>query len=432
MLAMEFHLRPPLEILRELNARTEIFDLLLTSAGASGQEFDNRYVPLIEGLAAYVLETPLERTAFAEPGGGLRFGLTAAVFALKMAARMIFAPTMGSEDRRLLDKQYKFAAFAATIATIPTLVHTKVQVTSGPGASVWSPFHPYPHLAEWVKAEGDGRTYDVLWRTADSVYPRSSSVAISSEIFQRGFWSAFHPMVVQDMYEAIAPQEKVGKEGPLWICVYEGMRMARRHEQKAETAPYVSTDMPVSITPESLADAANPDAPAGTPSAPTPQSQPIEAPAPASTSDAPTPAASTPAAKSPKPNAAHAPSSEAPAQTAEGQGSPSSAVPQLGPDMERAVALAKRLPVVLRELFEALPKKPDYAKLQAEIKKVEDGIEMPLKGLAGLGLNPSSLVEELDAQKLLIRKTTAGGGGARLILVPEVEHLLNGGALAHL
>ena len=432
MLGMEFHLRPPLEILREINARTEIFELLLTSAGASRQEFDNRYVPLIEGLAAYVLETPLERTAFAEPGGGLRFGLTAAAFALKMAARMIFAPTMGSEARRILDKQYKFAAFAATIATIPTLIHTKVQVTSGPGAPVWSPFHPYPHLDDWVKTEGDGRSYDVLWRTADSVYTRSSSVAISAEIFQRGFWSAFHPMVVQDMYEAIAPHEKVGKEGPLWLCVYEGMRMARQHEQKAETAPYVSTDMPDGVTPASLAAAAQPDAPSATPSTPTPQSQPAAASAPASTTDAQAPATSSPATKALKSDTPQTASPEAATQTANEQGTPTSADPKLSPEMERAVALAKRLPVVLREMFEALPKKPDYEKLRAEITKVEDGIEMPFKLIQGLGLNPSALVEEMETQKLVIRKTTAGGRGARLVLVPEVEHLLNGGALAHL
>ncbi|WP_429482402.1 TraI domain-containing protein [Paraburkholderia youngii] len=423
---MEFHLRPPLEILREINARTEIFDLLLTSAGASRQEFDNRYVPLIEGLASYLLETPLERTAFAEPAGGLRFGLTAAAFSLKMAGKMIFAPTMGSEDRRKLDKQYKFAAFAAMIATIPTLVHTKVQVTSGDPDTVWSPFHPYPHLEEWVRTEGNGRTYEVLWRTADSVYTRSSSVAISAEIFQRGFWSAFHPMVVQDMYEAIAPHEKVGKEGPLWICVYEGMRMARQHEQKAETAPYVSGEMPAGITPESLATAAQPEAASATASTPTTQSEPATP----TTAAASAPDAA--AAKGSKASAATTSSPEPQAEPVQTQAPPPSDGQQLSPEMERAVALAKRLPVVLLELFEALPKKPDYAKLRAEIKKVEDGIEMPLKGLQGLGLNPSALVEELDAQKMLIRKTTAGGGGARLVLVPEVEHLLNGGAIAHL
>lgn len=262
MQCMEFALRPPVKILSDLEGRTEIFDLLKTSAGASSVEFENRYAPLINSLASYLLETPLERTAFAEPGGAMRFALTAAAFALRMAAHKIFAPTVGSEVRRAVDKQYKFAAFAATIATVPTLVHTKVQVTSGPDkTNVWAPFHSHPHLEDWVRVEGDGRSYEVLWRTADTVYPRSSAVAISAEIFQRGFWSFFHPMVVHDMYEAIAPQDKVGREGPLWLCVHEGMKMARLHEQRAETAPYVETEMPPGVSAASIVAAAPPPAP---------------------------------------------------------------------------------------------------------------------------------------------------------------------------
>lgn len=76
--------------------------------------------------------------------------------------------------------------------------------------------------------------------------------------------------------------------------------------------------------------------------------------------------------------------------------------------------------------------KPDFEKLKGDFKRVEDGIEIPLKTLYGLGTNPSALFDQLKDLNLVVRKGTAGGAGARITLIPEIEYLLTGEAVAHL
>jgi hypothetical protein len=140
---MEIKFRPPADLIKAVDERTDILAQIETAAGMKGSTFNDFYMPLIRALAEYVLECPLERYSYAEPGGALRFGLTSSMFTLRHTATRVFASNEGPERRRILTEKYKFAAFAASTASVPAIVRTGVWLSVGQGDDK-QPWSPYP------------------------------------------------------------------------------------------------------------------------------------------------------------------------------------------------------------------------------------------------------------------------------------------------
>lgn len=401
---MEFKARPHLELIQDVDERTGVLAQLETAAGMKGTEFQNFYMPLVEGLAAYVLDCPLERDAYAEPTGALRFGLMASIFALRQTTRKMFTGSHGSEQRRLLDKQYRFASFAASVASIPAIIHSKIQVTAGDESIVWSPYHAYPQLGAWLSHIG-AHSYQVAWRTAPIDVSRSNAIAFTAEIFKRGFWMFFDAEVVREMYDSIAPAEQTGREGPLWQTVKEGQRLAREYEKKAASGPYIPVEMPSGVTPESVAAAIDP-----------PQ---VAAPGNSPNSD-PTPQQGT-VSTTPRTDPATSPATDHSAQAATNDTHATE-----NPVHARARVLLKTLPAYMTEMFAAVRMKPDYEALKASWVVVEDGIEVPLHSFATLGRATTLWVDDLKTHKLFVRPRTGGGKAVGVVLTPECGALLMG------
>jgi hypothetical protein len=424
---MEIKIRPPADLIKAVDERTGILEQIETAAGMKGSTFNDFYMPLIRALAEYVLECPLERYSYAEPGGALRFGLTASMFALRHTATRMFASNEGSERRRILTEQYKFAAFAASIASVPAIVHTGVLVSAGQGDAkqTWSPYHAYPQLDRWLNRLGSS-VYLVSWKTDPTKFSQSNAVAFSADIFKSGTWQYFDPLVVTDMFDAIAPSEKSGNEKALWHTVKEGQTLARELEKKAASGPYIPSTVPNSInattiaaagaTPETITAAVNggSQANAGEPAAAAQQA--TQTPATAGK-----PAATTPAAETTvqiPPDQAAAPET-APEQAAE-------PVPE-NPVHVRARELLKSIPEHLAETLYAIRKKPDFERLKETWIESEEGLDITVMTLRELGRAPTLITEDFKKYGLIVRGySSTNPKRTGLILKPEVAALIRG------
>ncbi|MBN3761050.1 TraI domain-containing protein [Burkholderia sp. Ac-20365] len=411
---MEFKLRSPLELVDALDTKTKLIQLLETAAGVTVSQFNDFYKPLVYGLAAYVLECPLQRDAYAEPSGALRFGMTAALFALRNTTTKIFSNGQGSERRRLLSEQYKYAAFAASLASVLPIVHSKVHVTAMKEgqAAVWAAYHAYPQLENWLKAFARADRYEIAWRTNEGSFSQSNAVALSADFFKVGQWQYFDKEVVQDLYDSISPGQKQGKETPLWLTVHEGLTLAHEYERKAAVGTYIPMGMPEGVGAESLAAMADGKQPASA----------IAQPAPAAPSK---PASGAAAITHTSPASERVPQSE---RTDTAPSAPSQSAEPANPVHESARNLLKTLPSHVAEIFVAIRAKPNYADLKATWTFTDDGLaQITVDTIKSLGRGPTDIATDLKA--LNLAKTVQGPPPGRrnlLQLSPEATAFLLG------
>ena len=401
---MEFTAKSPSEVIRCVDERTGLIAQLETAAGTQRDEFANFYLPLVESLASYVLECPLERETYAEPGGALRFGLTSAIYALRHTTNKMFTGNLGSEQRRILDRQYRFAAFAASIASVPAIVHSNVLVRGGSPEDTWSPYHGSPHLSDWVSNVCADGKYLVNWHTDPVMISVANAVVYAVDIFKWGFWQRFSRIVVRDMFDSIAPETKgTNRDSPLLRTVRDGQSSAREYEKHAAIGPYVPVDLPPGVTPESVAAAfpavanATAQEPAaatsseGAPKSPTP---PWDESAQGANPEQPPPAASSMRADPPKPaNPVHA----------------------------KALELLATLPPYVVEMFTAIHKKPNFEQVRSSWVEVEDGTEIAVTVLREIGRAPTVILDDLEKYKLCIRRT-----GKAMVVSPAAAALFKG------
>jgi len=398
---MEFTAKSPDEVIRCVDERTGLLAQLQTAAGTQRDEFENFYEPLVESLASYVLECPLERDMYAEPGGALRFGLTSAIYALRHTTNKMYTGNLGSEQRRILDRQYRFAAFAATIASVPAIVHSNVLVRSGSNDETWSPYHGSPHLSGWVDQVCQGGIYLVNWRTDALPISLANAVVFAVDIFKWGFWQRFSQIVVREMFDSIAPEAKAtSRDSPLLRTVRDGQTSAREYEKHAASGPYIPVGMPVGVTPESVA-AAFPATAQGDGSVCAPGELTEDAPS------SPTPpwADGNPAPSQGQPPVAAQP--EPPKPT--------------NPAHAKARELLATLPPYVVDMFTAIHKKSDFEQVSGSWVEVEDGTEIAVTVLRELGRAPSQIMDDLEKYKLCIRRN-----GKAMIVTQAAAALFKG------
>ncbi|MFP3637948.1 TraI domain-containing protein [Paraburkholderia sp. SIMBA_054] len=417
---MEFKVRTPTELIESVDERTGLIDQLNTAAGMKGSQFEDFYKPLITQLAEYVLECPLERDAYAEPCGALRFGMTSALFALRHTTTKVFANGQGSERRRQLTEQYKFAAFAAALASVPATVHARVQVSTGePGKKlVWNPYHRAPQLYRWLREVDSRGRYEIAWRTDNVIITQANAVAFSADIFRAGTWVYFDYEVIRDMYDAIAPAKKTGKESPLWLTVYEGETLAREFERKAAVGPYTPAAMPPGVSSESVAAIVTPSQPASPAAAPAAQ------PNPATASES-TAATTQPSGDPSTPTEAVAPGpAEAPGATS---------APAPNPVHEKAREMLSKAPPHVAEVFTAIRLKADYENLRKTWTVTEEGsMHVTVDTVKGLGRSPGDIVTDLKDHKFCTGHFTMQAPKRTiLVLTPETAAILLGEVDAH-
>lgn len=80
-------------------------------------DFAKDYLPSILGLAQWFNALPLNPYIYDEPGGAFRCAIESCYFVMRQAKSTIFTSDLTSESRRLLEPQYKYAAFLAALAS---------------------------------------------------------------------------------------------------------------------------------------------------------------------------------------------------------------------------------------------------------------------------------------------------------------------------
>ncbi len=125
---MDFSLRSSADLLQRIDAETGLLARIRSSSEAKPEVFANYWQPLIVSVADYVQECPFEQTCFSEPGGLLRYALTAGYYALQIGNQQFFTGKHGAEKRRVLVPQYRFAVFFSTLAGIPAVLHSRMIV----------------------------------------------------------------------------------------------------------------------------------------------------------------------------------------------------------------------------------------------------------------------------------------------------------------
>jgi conjugal transfer pilus assembly protein TraI len=222
---MDFHARHPQLLFDDLGR--SLFTELVTASGAGVDRFRAHYLPVAERLALLLQELPLERETFPERGGALKFALLSALTTLRLCDSVVFAPAATAEVRMRVEPQYRFAAFCASLASVPLVVHHNLRVTIE--GQPWSPLSRRPFL--WDALDGQG-SYAVEWRPVTPARPSAAlGVLILGAFFEAGQWAEFEPDVVRGMCEAINP---AGVQSPAELALGKVVRIGHEKTRQVE------------------------------------------------------------------------------------------------------------------------------------------------------------------------------------------------------
>lgn len=229
-------------------AGEKILPQLRTASGATEESFRLNYLPKLRLFTEYVQELPLQPDGYSQPLGALKFGFTAAWLSLRMADQVMFVQG-ASHDRRVLDPQYRLAAFHACLASTILLVNHNLIITVA--GKPWSYLSAQANLYE--AAKGDG--YEVAWSRNQRKPSACLGFLALSRFFSAGEWSEYSPAVSADMCNSINPGcAQTTGETSLAKIVRQGMEKARELEVKGRAGTYdVSASPPaVALQLESL------------------------------------------------------------------------------------------------------------------------------------------------------------------------------------
>jgi hypothetical protein len=183
-------------------AASEI-EAIRTASGFSEKHFKHLCVPLIEALAKNVQRLPLIDTVFKDVDGAWKFGLIAGKVALGYAHSQMFFPRVESEERRILEPQCHFAAFACTMATCMAMVAQNTVVTSKDRSSEFHVLLSPTHLHAWLIKHPDAQ---MSWRKGVAPLNQYENAAIAARFIPNGLLEHFDLRVALMMFGAINPQ----------------------------------------------------------------------------------------------------------------------------------------------------------------------------------------------------------------------------------
>ncbi|MFY9329544.1 MAG: TraI domain-containing protein, partial [Georgfuchsia sp.] len=113
---MEFKVEDAAVLVAELEEKTGLIGLLRQVSPSSG-DFDELYVAPITGLADHVQRLPACAEHHGDPGGLLRHAVQSAYFALRLSDGAVFGANLPAEERRVVDRDSRRAAFLAALVS---------------------------------------------------------------------------------------------------------------------------------------------------------------------------------------------------------------------------------------------------------------------------------------------------------------------------
>ena len=334
-----------------LDSNAARIDSIRTAAGVQSDVFNNFYTPLLIRFAEWVQRVPLQRSAFHSADGALHFGLESALIALRAASQVVFFPKARSEDKRVLEPQCRFLAFAAALASAIVLQaqHTRLFNATGEYHPLISPVS----LFEWL---GQSVEPKLEWRTDGVILTAAPAAAIAARFIPNGLLDRFDLDVVLMFYGAIAPQPAAnGIESALAKTVRMACAAVLNESATNDKRVYRPSDAPAPASP--AAPASYPTAHAAeNPAAP---QQPIN--------------------NGPKPH----------------------------------IALLNAAHPVIREWFASLEKHEKGTALKASVKLTGEGVVLPIVMLGHFGVSASTIRGHMQSSGLI--RGVADGGKSVLL-----------------
>ena len=388
-------------------ASHDAIDAIKTAAGLTDAQFAALCMPVLRAFADHVQLVPLNASAFASPKGAWEFGLTATMVAYRYAGTVIFFPTLGAEDRRMLEPQCRYMAFLATLATtVATVAESSVIVA---GDDEYHPLSVDGSMHAWLSEHPHAR---FSWRTPAAPLSAQAGAAIAAKFMPKRLLMNFDLRAVLMMYEAINPKTTMnGVESTLARVVRQAVQSVLEHYkskqagtfQQEKNATDISADEAAKLA-SKLISAANPTIlanPLETPSATAPKTvhPPVSADAGTNGQNANAPESTRPAAEQHQP----APTQNTAVTTT------ATSQPYTG-DGNEAEEKLSRGHKVLREWFSALKQHPQFPVLKDQLVMGDEGIEVPVSMLGMFGVSGATVRKMMDDAGLILGRTSNARG----------------------
>lgn len=385
-------------------------DAIKTAAGLTDAQFAALCIPVLRAYGDYVQRLPLSTLAFGSPNGAWEFGLTSAMVAYRYAGTVIFFPTLGAEERRLLEPQCRYMALLATLSTaVATVAESSLLVA---GDDEYHPLTANTTLFTWLNEHESPR---FTWRVPTVPLSAQGCAAIASNFIPKRLLANFDLRAVLMMYEAVNPKTTMnGVESTLARVVREAVQGVLAHYKMKQAGTFHSDPGAIGISPADASNVANKLIAVANPVV---LRNPLDAPATSSALTAPqsiAPSTQTPV-NAPLESHASAGVPEAPSQP---PSPPTKAdhVSQMqsAPEMSRTTGDAEerlaRGHKVLREWFSSLKQHPQFPVLKEQLVMSDEGVEVPVSLLGMFGVSGATVRKMMDDAGLILGRTANARG----------------------
>jgi hypothetical protein len=384
-------------------------DAIRTAAGLTDAQFAALCMPVLRAYADHVQRLPLTPTAFASAGGAWEFGLTAAMVAYRYAGTVIFFPTLGAEERRLLEPQCRYMALLATLSTAVATVAESGVLTSG--EDEYHPLSADDTLFAWLS---EHRTAKFSWRVSPVPLSAQAGAAIAANFIPKRLLANFDLRAVLMMYEAINPKTTMnGVESTLARVVRQAVQGVLDHYRSKQAGTFQPEKSQQSVSPAEAEKVASKIIAVANP---TILANPLQNPVTALHSVPSIATSSCPAAGDqggPASGQSQSQSDTVPLQPA------STAIPTATPsppahsptgaaaDADEKLARGHK---VLREWFSALKQHPNFHVLKDQLVMTDAGIEVPLSMLGMFGVSGPTIRKMMDEGGLILGRSANARG----------------------
>jgi len=390
----------------------DAIDSIKTAAGLTDAQFAALCMPVLRAYADHVQLLPLTAAAFGSPKGAWEFGLTATMVAYRYAGTVMFFPTLGAEERRLLEPQCRYMAFLATLASaVATVAEASVLLE---GDDEYHPLNFDGTLHSWLCDHKQAR---FSWRMPAIPLSAQAGAAIAANFIPKRLLANFDLRAVMMLYDAINPRTTMnGVESTLARVVREAVNSVLNHYKSKQAGTFQPE---ANSTAVSAVEAGKLASRLISVANPTILANPLEAPVvavhPAAQPGTPVAGASVlqkvvvAEVQSPEVEPHQAPST-LPATVPAPESVPAEqSQPMTGSANEAEEKLASGHKV-LREWFSALKNHPQFRVLKDQLVMNDDGIEVPISMLGMFGVSTGAIRKMMEDAGLILGRTSNARG----------------------
>jgi hypothetical protein len=328
--------------------------------------------------------------------------------AYRYAGTVIFFPTLGAEERRMLEPQCRYMAFLATLATaVATVAESSVLLA---GDDEYHPLSVDGTLYAWLSDHSSAR---FSWRVPAAPLSVQAGAAIAANFIPKRLLANFDLRAVMMMYEAINPKTTMnGVESTLARVVRQVVQGVLDHYKSKQAGTFQQVANALGVSPAEAANVASKLIAVANPTIlANPLATPIATPPAAAQPDT-TPKnarpSTQPAAGASAPDPAAVPHQAAPTQTIAAAATEASQ-PMTGDANEAEEKLARGHKVLL-EWFSALKQHPQFHVLKDQLVMSGEGIEVPVSMLGMFGVSGATVRKMMDDAGLILGRSANARG----------------------